>query len=228
MTDDSIRPVPGRPNIYHGIHKGLRLGHARLLERIGATDFADAEAAAATVAAVREFLTLAHGHLETEETIIHPAIEARDPAATAHAHEGHEDHERAFDDLEALLRNVGSPDAGRALYLRYARFAAADLLHMEGEETELLGILHRLFTDDEIRAIEGRIVGAIDPAKMMGYLRLIVPALNPVERIGMLTGMRDAMPPSAFAAIMEGAVRAALSPAEAAAVEAGLGLRRAA
>ena len=63
---------------------------------------------------------------------------------------------------------------------------------------------------------------------MMGYLRLIVPALDPSERIGMLSGMRGGMPPAAFEAVMDGAVRATLPLAEAAAVETALGLRHAA
>jgi len=224
MTTKDDRPVPGRHNMYHAIHRGLRLGHARLLERIGATDFADPTAAAATVAAVREFLALARGHLDSEETFIHPAVEARDPSATAHAHEGHEDHERAFDELAGLLDAIAAaPDAGRtaagqALYARYARFAADDLHHMDGEETVLLGAMHRLFSDDELRGIEGRIVSAADPAKMMGYLRLIVPAISPPERLGMLAAMRAAMPAAAFAAVMDGAVHATLAPEEAAAI----------
>jgi len=99
---------------------------------------------------------------------------------------------------------------------------------MDDEEQDLLGAMHRLFTDDELRGVEGAVVGKIDPGRMMGYLTLIVPALNRPERVAMLSGMRAAVPPEAFAAVMEHAVRGALAPADAAAVETALGLRRAA
>lgn len=99
---------------------------------------------------------------------------------------------------------------------------------MEGEETGLLGTLQRLFTDDQLRAIEGGIIAANPPARMIGYLALMIPALSHQERLGMLTGMRAAMPSEAFSGIMEAAVRPNLDPADTARLEAALSLDRAA
>lgn len=228
MTASQDRPVPGRHDMYRAIHRGLRYGHARNLTRIGATDFGDAAETRALAADLRAYLALAEGHLGTEEDIIHPEIEAREPGATEEAHDGHDEHERAFGELASLLDRLDAADGparqrlGDALYRRYARFVADDLLHMEGEETRLLGAMHRLFSDAELQAIEGRIVSGADPAKMTGYLRLIVPALSPAERAGMLGAMRAAMPPAAFAGVMDAAVRPALTPAALAALEAAL------
>lgn len=210
-------PQPGRHNMYYGIHKGLRLGHTRLLERLSVTDFTDAAATQTALAELRRFLDLAEGHLHSEEGKIHPKVEARAPGATAHADEGHEHHEQAFVELEDLACRVESasaaerPVAGQALYLRYARFAGDDFVHMEGEETELLGALQLLFTDDELRAIEGEILGAIPPGRMDGYTRLIVAALSRPERIGMLSEMRAAMPAEVFAGVLAQSVRPALA-----------------
>ncbi len=81
---------------------------------------------------------------------------------------------------------------------------------MDGEEHDLLGAMHRLFSDDELLGVEGTIVGKIDRAPMMGFLSLIVPALDRPERAGMLSAMRAAM------------------PADVAAVETALGLQNAA
>jgi hypothetical protein len=221
-------PVPERHNMYYAIHRGLRLGHSRMIERLGATHFADPTEAGAAVAELRAFLALGRRHLESEESEIHPEIEAREPGASAHASEGHDEHEAAFEDLEALANAVerstgaAATQAGAALYRRYCLFAAADFLHMDGEETDLLGTMHRLFTDAELQGIEGRIVAKADPGKMMGYLSLIIPALSRPERIGMLSGMRAALPGEVFAAVMEGAVRASLPAAEVAAIEAAL------
>lgn len=44
--------------------------------------------------------------LDSEEAVTRPAIEARDPAATAHAHEGLEEHESAFAEIDGLLVTI--------------------------------------------------------------------------------------------------------------------------
>ena len=231
-AETAPHPVPGRHDMYHVIHKGLRYGHARLIQRLGSADHADPADSAAALAELRAFLALGEGHLDGEEREIHPAVEARAPGASAHAHEGHDDHERAFAELAALaaaLDGAAGADRialGRDLYRRFGLFAAADLAHMHEEETALLGTMHRLFTDDELAAIEARIVGRIDPAKMTGYMRLIVPALTPAERAGMLGGLRAVMPPEAFAALWDGAVRPTLPPGALAALAAQLRMPR--
>lgn len=219
MNANELLPAAGRHNMYDAIHRGLRLGHARMLERLGATDFADDEERAALLADLRAFLQLAQGHLDSEESVIHPAVEAAEPGASESAHAGHEGHETAFADLARLAEAAedATPDlrvrAGRALYHRYALFVAADLEHMHEEETGLLGRMHRLFSDARLGEIEGAIVAKIAPAAMTGYLRLIIPAISAPERVSMLGAMRDAMPPPVFHGLMADAVRPALNAA---------------
>lgn len=228
MTPTTDHPVPGRHNLYDAIHRGLRLGHARLMASLGATDFADPAETDAALADLRAFLALARGHLESEETVIHPAIEQAEPGATSDAHEGHEEHDQSFAELADICDRLerAAPAAraalGRALYRRFCRFAAADIVHMDGEEQELLGRMHRLFTDEQLQRLEGVIVGRITPDKMTGYLRLILPALSAPERAGMMAAMRAAMPPVAFQAVMADAARASLTTADYARLDAAL------
>lgn len=234
MTDLSNHPSAPRHNIYHAVHKGLRLGHSRLMSALGSNDFSDEVTTRLLLAQLRAFLQLAEKHLHSEETEIHTAIELRSPGATSHAHEGHESHEAAFAEIETLIRSVedaGSAAAqqhGDALYRRYCSFAAADIEHMHGEETELLPTMHRLFSDDELRGIEGRIVAAIPPALMMGFLRLIIPAINHQERLAMLAGLKADVPPEVFSAILNDAVKPSLGADEYRALVAPLSLKAAA
>ena len=150
----NVNPAPAyldeaRYNIYHGIHKGIRYGHSRLLMLIGATE------AAVTAAEVRDFLMLGQGHLAAEEAEIHVALEAREPGASAHAEDDHAHHEISFKELETLLLAMehAAPQRraaeGRALYHRFALFTAADLDRLHAEETRMLAALHRNFTDAE-------------------------------------------------------------------------------
>lgn len=192
-------------------------GQGRLLSTIGTTDFTDDAQATKALADLRAFLILGQSHLSSEEKEIHTAIEQKSPGATSRAHDDHEGHEKSFAELEALARAIEDAPAtqqsaaGHALYQRYALFAAADLEHMHGEETELLQTMQSLFSDDELRMIEGRIVAAFPPSLMMGFLRMIMPALNGPERIGMLTAMKASMPPQVFSAVMADAVRPSLA-----------------
>jgi hypothetical protein len=154
--------------------------------------------------------------------------------ASAHAAIDHIHHEQAYIELESLIRavevavNSRRCIAGRALYKRYAVFAAADMQHMHEEETELLSALHRVFSDDELKAIEERIVTAISPDKMKQYLRLMAPAMNHGERVAFLAKLQAGMPPAAFETILADAVQPTLEQNDYSAVVAALGGRRAA
>ena len=227
-------PDETRYNFYHVIHKALRLGHCRMLAAIGSNDFGNDLATRSLLADLRQLIMLGRSHLDSENREIHTALEARKPGASAHAAEDHGHHEQSFAELESLIRavEVALPSrrdvAGRALYRRYAIFMAEDLLHMNEEETYLLDALHRVFTDEELMAIEGRIVSAIPPQKMMGYARLMMPALSLPERVELLAKMQKAMPEPAFEGLLAEGVKPSLTASEYADVISTLMLREAA
>ncbi|MCB1432736.1 MAG: hypothetical protein KDK75_09800 [Alphaproteobacteria bacterium] len=227
-------PDEARYNFYHIIHKALRLGHCRMLAALGANDFANDVTTPRLLAELRQLIVLGRSHLEGENREIHVALEARAPGASSHAAEDHGHHEQSFAELESLIRAVEvavssrRDVAGRALYRRYALFAAADIEHMNEEETELLQALHKAFTDEELHAIEGRIVSAIPPAKMMAYARLMMPAINHPERVNLLRKMQQAMPDPAFKGLLADAVKPSLDPRDYADIMADMMLNQAA
>lgn len=214
-----------RHDLYAPIHKGLRLALSDLLVRLGQADFADEAAAAALLAGLRRQLVLSASHLHHEEVEIHTALEARAPGATLTLEADHDHHRRAFVTLEAAIAAVeAAPPAeragpARALYLAFSQFVAADFAHMAEEELVVLPLLQRLFDDEELIAIEARIVAAIPPEKTMQYLALMVPAMNPIERAQFLAFVRAGAPAEAFDAILDSAVRPTLAPAEYEALE---------
>ncbi|MBB3932937.1 hypothetical protein GGR25_004001 [Kaistia hirudinis] len=198
-----------RYNLYTMPHKALRRAQMLLLTRLGALDADDTAAVAALVADMRMLNAAGRGHLEHENIHIHQVIEAHVIGATEQLAEEHEEHERDFDELDAMLARIETAPAAelpgllRGLYLRYSLFIADDLQHMAEEETETLSLLHQLFGDAELRAIEQRIVSSIDAETMMGFLRLMMPAMNHGERLEMLGGMKAAMPAPIFAMVCE-------------------------
>ncbi|WP_373503113.1 hypothetical protein [Aestuariivirga sp.] len=225
MTNiQSIVPDESRHNFYHAIHKALRLGHCRMLAALGSNDYMNQMQTETMLADLRGLLALAAGHLEGENREIHAALEERAPGASAHAAEDHEDHERSFAELESLIRAVetatkaGRESAGRALYRRYAIFAAHDIEHMNEEETALLAVLQDRFSDDELREIEHRIVSAIPPQKMAAYMALMAPALNHGERVELLAKLQKAMPEPVFRGLLSDTIKPSLPANDYAAV----------
>jgi hypothetical protein len=217
-----------RHDLYGPIHKGLRLALSTLVVEIGSTDFADREAARETLAAVRRQMALSASHLAHEEDHIHRALEARAPGATLSLLADHDHHRRAFEAIEAAMQAIEAaadarrPALGRDLYLAFSQFVAADFAHMAEEETIILPLLHRLFGDDELIAIEGAIVASLPPEEVIAFMKLAVPAMNGPERVRFLAFVRGGAPAEAFEALLNFAVRPSLTPSDYRAVELGL------
>lgn len=232
MTRNDI-PDETRHNFYHAIHKALRLGHCRMLPALGALDYRDRARSEAVMADLRNLMAVGRGHLEGENREIHAALEQRAPGAASHAADDHEEHEQSFADIEAMIVAIEqAPVAerellGRRLYRRYAVFAAHDLAHMHVEETELLTALHDAFSDEELKAMEARIVAAVPAQKMAAVMMLMAPALNHCERVELLAKLQKAMPEQAFNGLLATAIKPALEAGDFTAVVGELMLRAA-
>lgn len=232
MTTNYV-PDETRYDFYRNIHKALRLGHCRMLPALGSLDYRDRSRTEVVLADLRNLMAVGRGHLEGENREIHAALEQRAPGASSHAADDHEDHERSFADIEALIIAIEQaplPERellGRRLYRRYAVFVAHDLEHMDIEETELLMALHEAFTDDELKAMEGRIIAAVPPQKMAAVMMLMAPALNHGERIELVAKLQKAMPEPAFDGLLAGAIKPSLDARDYSAVVGELMLRAA-
>lgn len=211
-----------RYDLYGPIHKGLRLAHAEMMKRLARADYAASED---LLDDLRRHLDLCRRHLIDEDRHIHPALEARQPGATAELERQHDDHR---DDFERLARAIAAveraapaerAEAGRHLFLTFTTFVAADLGHMHEEETQVFAALCALFSDEELQALEMAIIADLTPAENIAFMRLIIPAVSPAERAALLGGVKASAPPEAFLAIVEHAVRPTLAPEDLAALE---------
>jgi len=217
-----------RHDVYGVIHRGLRKAETELLSRLGAVDPADRAAVAAIVADFRRMLVLGRYHLVDENEHIHTALEAKRPGAAASLANDHAEHEVAFMEIELMLADLEAAPAMRrralvrALYHRYSDFIARDFAHMLEEETVVQPMLHDLFSDAELQAIEGRIVASIPPAVMLDFIRIMIPAIDPEARLAMLAGMMASMPAEAFHAVLDHSVKPVLADSEWRFLDAGL------
>jgi len=223
--------VPPRYDIYLPIHKGLRAFLCQLLPELGRMDTDDDEAVAEILASLRVLIALCHAHAHNEDTLVHPALEARAAGATAQVEAEHHAHRVSLDilgaqaDLVARSRGVARAAAALRLYRLLALLTGESFIHMHAEEVEHNAALWATHSDAELRDLEARIVASLSPEESALALRWILPALTPVERLAFLLPLRDKAPPAVLEDILA-AVRPHLDGGDWIKLEAGL--RRAA
>lgn len=193
-------------DLYHAVHKGIRLANARMLIALGQADAQDDASIARVLAQLSAHLDLSLAHLTHENEKIHAVVEARIPGGADHAGEDHDHHLAAFSELRALADAVAMAEADRAaplrrLYQRFALFMADDLTHMHEEETRLMPQIAAHFSQAEVLAIEQDIVAGIAPETMAAFLKVMLGGASRSERVEMVTGMQAAMPEAAFAGL---------------------------
>jgi hypothetical protein len=188
-----------RYDIYAFIHKGLRAFMAHTLLRVGELDPLDPDEVADVTQGVAALLDICCKHMRHENDVVHAAMEARRPGSAGTMAEEHVQHERDIAALRQLLARVpGNAPAAQDLYRALSVFVAHNLVHMHREETQHNQVLWETHSDDEIYALEHRIVASQAPEDARLALRWMLPHMNPAERAVMLQGMRAAAPPAVF------------------------------
>lgn len=198
-----------RMDLYSGIHKALRAWMASMLCRLGSVDSTVDAECSAVVLALGDLLDVMHGHLVTENTLVHPVIEARFAGALRDIEQDHQGHELAIARLRGLASGLlAAPATQRPalalhLYREFALFMAENITHMQVEETRNQQLLWDGCTDAELMELHERIIAAHPPHKMMAIGRWMIPAMNHPERVMMLAGMRAGAPAEFFAEMLQ-------------------------
>lgn len=206
----------GRWDIYGPVHKGLRLAHGQISQRLGAADWTTVDQSN-LLADLRNHLRLAGSHLAHEDQHIHPILESLDAGVEADLSDQHDHHRARFATLDAQIASFEAgavqdrETLGRALYHGFSLLVAEDLEHMHHEETVVWPRLCALLTDEELRQIEMSIVAELRPEDTIAFMSSMLPAMNRMERAELLAGMKAAAPPEAFAAVLDLAARPTLS-----------------
>jgi hemerythrin-like domain-containing protein len=180
--------MPPRHDLFGPIHKALRARAAALLVHLGRADLTDEKLRHLLIDEVRSHLEVLCTHMWHEDEYIHPLIAVHDQGASERMAEEHREHtglaanvHAALDELERA-EGVALNEAGRRLYLTITLLLAHDFSHMHHEETVLLPRLHRWYSDDTLRAVEGRIIASFSSRELREMLESVLPALNPAEQ----------------------------------------------
>ncbi len=218
-----------RLDLYAPIHKALRAWMFDTVQQVGRTDGQCPDTALRTLRQVESLLAVCDGHIHHENTFLHPVLERGMPGTARDADVAHQEHGRHMARLRTLVTQArGSQGpaafgAFLALYRELALFVADNLAHMHWEETVHNEALWARHSDAELAQVHDALVQSIPSAEMAETLRHMLPALTPVERLGMLQDMRGKMPPGAFDGVLQLA-HLCMQPQDVAALMAGLGL----
>jgi len=194
-----------RYDIYAFIHKGLRAFMAHTLVRVGRLDVHDATELAEVSEELSALLRVLRNHVRHENEFVHAAMEARAPGSTRFIADDHLQHLAELDRLGHMLQRLpGDAALAQGLYRALAQFTAENFEHMQHEETDHNAVLWAHFRDDELLALEHRIVASLTPEESAWSMRWMLPHLTPAERAALLGGMRQSAPADVFDGLLGG------------------------
>ncbi len=191
-----------RLDMYTLIHKAQRKKLFELTVDAGRLAPDATGARQALVADLRLFLTALIMHAEAEDHFIGPLLEVCAPDIAAQLVAAH----RKIDELIAALLAAAVPALagasvarGARLYRALCQLAMSYLEHTAAEEQLAQPALWQHYDDGKIAATQAQIVAAHDAATVAYNMRCMLPAITSTERIGFLRGMKQRLPPPAFA-----------------------------
>jgi hypothetical protein len=202
-------------DLFTPIHKGLRSMIYDLGSRLQTADFSDKTASASLLADLQhEFtnaisatcvLCLLHLHAGHEETQVFPSMRSIDPALIRALVEDHSEITRrllALTKLADRLVTLEAPEQRAELGARINReaneFFAFYLVHLNKEEVTIVPAMKEHFTDEQMQAMQGRIIASLPPERLACLLRWMLPSLTTSELTQLLTGVKRGPTPQAL------------------------------
>ena len=180
------------------IHKALRLMIYDVGGRLQTTDFSDsAESQLLLNELIYEFssalsatciLCLLHSHATAEDLYLFPAVEKSDSKLINDLLQEHHEFATELRNISAMcdeLKGVESSAqriaGGKQLTLAVNDFFARYMTHLVREEKELIPLLNRYLTDDQLMSIRDAMSGHLSPDRFTGFMKWMLASLNPSE-----------------------------------------------
>ena len=196
--------MSNRIDLYKDIHKGLRSFLIQQLATAGPLDLADNQRLQRFNLQLQKLMALLDEHGMHEDKWLHPLLKELDPVLAEKAEAQHQ----CLDDSIAIvcdkysqlaqLPAIQRAEPGHQAYLLLAEFVGAYLTHMHLEESEVLVLLQRAYSDAELLEIQQQLRSSVAPQRMADYLHIIIGALNIDERTALLAEMQQFAPPEVF------------------------------
>lgn len=182
-----------RIDLYNFVHKAQRFHLFRLSEKMGMTDFGNAEEVDDIIREVLHLIEHLKDHAQNEEKYIHPLYQASG-ATGKHFDREHENLESEIKKIE----NVVAEKRWQDLYSAYTRFLGIYLLHLNEEEAAQRDILWKRYEDQDLAEVFNRFKLERPPHLAKADFVFMLPALSIPELTQMFRGMKAATPTQIF------------------------------
>ena len=188
--------------LFGPIHKGIRhILNTRVLQ-LGQLDFRVVPDIKSQSDEVELSFEVLHVHAAGEEEFVFPYVEEKDPDLFNRLMRDHHAFTQIMNSLEqqvkALIADENRTLKGNDVAQVFNDFVAKYSAHMLVEETKVTPILWEAVTDNQIVEIIGKMSMKATPEVSQYFLHYLVQATNPMERIGVLSGMKSLMPVAVF------------------------------
>lgn len=180
------------------IHKALRLMIYDVGGRLQTTDFSDgAQSQLLLNELIYEFssalsatciLCLLHSHATAEDLYLFPAAEESDSKLIGDLLKEHHEFAVELRNISAMCEQLNGVELsaqriadGKQLALAVNDFFARYMTHLVREEKELIPLLNRYLTDDQLISIRDAMSGHLSADRFAGFMRWMLASLNPTE-----------------------------------------------
>jgi hemerythrin-like domain-containing protein len=217
-------------DLYRDIHKGQRRRFFKIATRAGTLDRADAKAVGALYGELCSFREHMRLHASLEERFIHPVLSQRVPGGARQLEEDHRVIRQEFDDLIADFDGVRAEPVGfekcgelvLEFYRAWSRFTAFYFMHMDREEEQIMPVLWKLCTVEELLETHKLMIDSQKQEELVEDFEMILPSANFQERVEILGMLRAMMSPEVYQQFLRLAERL-LEPSDWASLKTGLG-----
>lgn len=141
------------------------------------------------------------GHAQYENSSLHELLRKKQSPVYEQAEADHEHYDDVLDDLALRLEKILAEqnedervEAGYQFYLWFRKFVGENLLHLHEEETIILPELQRLYTDEELKAVEADTYGRMTSEEMIDMMRVLFPHMNPDDKEAFLADIKECQP----------------------------------
>jgi hypothetical protein len=200
--------TPARVDLFGPIHKGLR---ALLFASSGAVARADVTRDVdmrGVIELAQRLIGFLREHSLHEDMRLLPLVAAEDPTLGRALAQRHAELEALQNQLGALLARADGSDAPERLRLAPGlssiinRLTAAHLVHMDDEERAANALLWRRCSDEHLAVVQAQIIQSMTPERSLEWMQLVLPALNPGERVALTAGFVAGAPPELAARLV--------------------------
>lgn len=182
-------------------HKYVSFALNDLERKVAQADFRDPEQTQKIAEEFNGVVEMLEGHAAYENEKLHVLLEKKGSDVFKHAEEDHLHYAKTIENLKLLLGKIADTsdaeeriECGYQFYLAFRKFVGENLLHLHEEETQILPELQRLYSDEELRAIEFQTYEIMTPAQLVEMLELLFPRMNPVDKQAFLKDIKDSQP----------------------------------